>query len=77
MTSTQLQAVIRARPFRPFTIRLADGRAVDVPHPEVIAHCAGGGIAAVSLPGDSFAVIDLPSIVSLDVRPLDWTGGPS
>src|SRR5207237_6160093 len=36
-TSNQLRTAIRAQPFRPFTVRLADGRAFFVKHPELIS----------------------------------------
>jgi len=33
-TANQIREVVRAQPFRPFIIHLADGRTFDVPHPE-------------------------------------------
>jgi hypothetical protein len=36
MNIEQLRELHRARPFRPFTLRLADGEKVHVPHPEFI-----------------------------------------
>lgn len=36
MTIEQLRAAVRAEPFQPFNICLADGRQMHVPHPEFI-----------------------------------------
>jgi hypothetical protein len=56
--------MIRATPFQPFTIRLADGREVLVSHPEAIAY-NGGRTVLVALPNDSFEIIDLLLVSSL------------
>ncbi len=58
MTTDQLKDFLAAKPFRPFLIHTADGRSVDVNHPETIAY-GGGRIAVVVTPGDRFEVIDL------------------
>jgi hypothetical protein len=58
--------------FRPFTLRLTDGRAFSVPHPEFIAI----GRAVVVVDRDGFPVnIDPLHIVSLDDRPSRKNGG--
>jgi hypothetical protein len=36
MTTDQLHAAHRAVPFRPFTIRMADGRSFHIPHPDFL-----------------------------------------
>jgi len=57
MTTDQLPKLINARPFRPFTLRTADGREVEVTHPENIAY--GGGRIAVVVVKDDVEIIDL------------------
>lgn len=47
MTSAELLRAIRAQPFRPFFVRLADGRALAVPSPEHCAHREGERFAVV------------------------------
>jgi hypothetical protein len=69
MTTETLQAAIRAVPFQPFTLRLADGRALPVPHREFIAHRPGGRIAAVIGDDESAAYVDLLLVVSLEYAP--------
>jgi hypothetical protein len=68
MTTDQLRTLISARPFQPFTIHLADGRQVQVSHPEVIAY-AGGRIAGVARADDAFEIVDLLLVTSLVVQP--------
>ena len=41
MRTETLHEVLHAAPFRPFTLCLADGARVDVPHPDLIAHPPG------------------------------------
>jgi hypothetical protein len=36
MTIEKLRAVLLATPFRPFTIRMADGRSFPIPHPDFL-----------------------------------------
>ena len=36
-TANQIREVVRAQPFAPFVIHLADGRRFEVPHPEFVA----------------------------------------
>jgi len=67
MTSDQLKSFVNARPFRPFLFHMADGRSVEVNHPEWIA-CAGGRIALVAKPDDTFEVIDLLLVPSLEAK---------
>jgi len=63
MTTSELPKLINARPFSPFTIRTADGREIQVSHPENIAY--GGGRIAVVVQGDDFEVVDLLLVPSL------------
>jgi hypothetical protein len=58
MTSDQMISAIRARPFRPFTMKTGGGREIVVTHPEAIAY-GGGRTAVVVLPDNRFEVIDL------------------
>jgi hypothetical protein len=57
MTGETLQKAIRNQPFRPFVIRMADGRSIPVTHPELIAYKTGSRTAIVVY-DDSFEFID-------------------
>ncbi len=59
MTVERLQDLYRAKPFRPFTLHLADGRNVMVKSPESMAFSPTGRTISVHEPDDSLRMIDL------------------
>ncbi len=65
MTIESLDRAYRASPFRPFALRLADGRSVPVPHPEFLSFNPKGRTAVVVDERDGFEVVDLLLVVSL------------
>jgi hypothetical protein len=67
MTTEQLRNLWQARPFRPFTIHLADGRNVPVRHAEFVLPSPSGRTIIVYQPDDSFNVIDLLLVTDLEV----------
>jgi hypothetical protein len=66
MTIEQLRKMHEARPFQPFRIHMADGRHLDVVHPEFLAHSPSGRTISVATPDDVFEVIDLLLVTSLE-----------
>jgi hypothetical protein len=77
MTADQLRALRDANPFRPFTIRLADGQTHTVPHRDFVSQSPGGRIAIVYRPDDSFSIIDLYLVTELVVSaPADGGAAP-
>jgi hypothetical protein len=68
MTIEQLRAVHQAQLFRPFTIRMADGRAIHVPHSEFLSHSPTGRTIIVYYPDESFSIIDLLLVNELEVN---------
>ena len=69
MTIDQLRRMHQARPFSPFRVRMADGRHLDVSHPEFLAHTPKGRTIMIARPDESFEVIDLLLVTSLE--PID------
>ena len=65
MTIEKLRTLHEARPFRPFTIHLADGRSVRVEHPEFLARSPSGRTIYVEEPGDLGHHIDLLLLTDL------------
>jgi hypothetical protein len=59
-----IREALRHQPFEPFALRLADGRSLDVRHPETVA--VGGRRMIVVGPDDSWSVIEPLMVVSLD-----------
>jgi hypothetical protein len=68
MTIEQFQSVLHELPFRPFTIRMADGRAFEVRHPDFVAHSPSGRTAVVFHADDSHSVLDLLLMTELEIQ---------
>jgi hypothetical protein len=67
MTNEQFRAMLHERPFRPFTIRMADGRSFEVAHPDFVALSRSGRTVIVSYGDDSHSVLDLLLMTELEV----------
>ena len=59
MTVEQLKLAHCAAPFRPFTIRMADGRTFPVAHPEFLSRSPSGRTVIVQYGNDAFSILDL------------------
>lgn len=70
MTIEQLRRMHQTRPFQPFRVHMADGRFLDVDHPEFLAHTPIGRTIMIARPDESFEVIDLLLVTSLE----PWNG---
>jgi hypothetical protein len=68
MTTEQLRKMHQARPFHPFDIRMADGRSLPVPHPELLAIIPPGRTIVVGLPDGTCEIVDLLLVTSLKTR---------
>ena len=68
MTIEQVRQLYNAAPFRPFVIHLADGRRIPVKHREFMAAAPSGRTIVVYAPDDSFNIIDLLLVTSLEVK---------
>jgi hypothetical protein len=67
MTTEQFRATLHLQPFRPFTIRMADGRAFPVAHPDFVALSPSGRTVIVFQSDESYGVLDLPLMSELQV----------
>jgi hypothetical protein len=70
MTIDKIRELYDARPFRPFTMHLADGRAIVVEHPEFVARAPSGRTIVVYQPNDSLNIVDLLLVTDLEVKPI-------
>jgi len=68
MTIEKIKAAYEARPFKPFTVHLADGRVMPVSHPEFMAMLPGGRNIFVALEDGSYHIIDLLLVVSIGFK---------
>jgi hypothetical protein len=68
MTIDQIRKVHQAKPFQQFRIHLADSRAIDVTHPELLAvNEPGRTIIVVTGDESLYEVVDLLLVTSLEV----------
>ncbi len=75
MTTEQFLVHVRARPFKPFVIHMADGRSIRVSHPEAVAY-GGGRTAAVATSRKTFEIVDLLLVPSLETEDAPASQGP-
>ena len=59
---------LRAQPFRPFVMHLADGREIAVRHPGLVVATSTGRTTVVVQPDDSLNIIDLLLVTDLESR---------
>ena len=65
MTIDGLKQWIEAAPFRPFAMRLSNGREIRVRHPELLARSPSGRTVLVYTSGDAFEMVDLLHVASI------------
>ena len=68
MTVDQVRNLHRAKPFRPFTIHVADGTSVEVTHPENMLQSQGGRTIVVNTQGEEMAIVDLLLVTQLTFK---------
>jgi len=68
MTTDQFRATLRQLPFRPFAIRMADGRTFEVAHPDFVAQSPSGRTAIVFSSDESYSVLDLLLMTEIEVH---------
>jgi hypothetical protein len=68
MTIDRVRSLYDAQPFQPFTLHLADGRAIPVAHREFLASAPSGRTVIVFQPDDLFNIIDLLLVTDLEVK---------
>ena len=73
MTIEQLRAAREANPFRPFTIFLADGRSVRIPHRDYLSMTPGGRTVIVYQTAEAFSIIDVLLVTELAIEDVPAT----
>ena len=67
MNIEDIRSHFEARPFRPTTIRIADGRSVRVDHPEFIAVSTEDETFVVHESGGRWRIIDTDAVTELSI----------
>ena len=77
MRIDKIREVLHAAPFQAFTIHIADGRSLPVPHPDFVAIMPDGQTIIVVSPKEqtpSYLLVDVPLITQLEVQGIRKTG---
>lgn len=69
VTIEQLKRTHQAAPFRPFTIRMADGRRFPIPHPEFFSMSPAGRTAVIFHEDGSASIVDLLLMTEIELSP--------
>ncbi|HEY3755131.1 MAG TPA: hypothetical protein VGL42_03175 [Opitutaceae bacterium] len=69
MMTDDLRQLVRQAPFRPFRLHLADGRNIEVPHPDYIFILHHEPVAIVEREGGGTEWVNLPTVTSIEVLP--------
>jgi hypothetical protein len=67
MTTEQFKTALTARPFRPFTVHLADGRSIAIHHHEFAMVSPSGRTVVIYQPDDTMNVVDLLLVTDLEM----------
>lgn len=68
MTTVEVRKLHQARPFQPFIIRLGDGQALPVDHPDFLSYAPNSRTMTVYSKYGSFEIVDLLLVTGLQVR---------
>lgn len=68
MTIEQLRSVHRANPFRPFTIHMADGHRIRVPHRDFMWQAPTGRTIVVQNEDETVSILDLLLMTELNIE---------
>jgi len=66
MTGGEIRKLFEGTPFLPFRVHLANGKSVDVPHPDFMHLSPTGRRLIVDRPDDTFEIIDVLLVTSLE-----------
>lgn len=77
MTVEPLRATIKAVPFRPFSLRLSDGREIPIPHPDFIMYApTNPRIVVVTTPDGTVEILDVLLILGFTIPLPAAAAGP-
>jgi hypothetical protein len=69
MKIDEIRKLLHAARFQPFKIHVADGRTLQVPHPDFVALTGNNRTLIVTSTGKpSFTLVDIPLITQLEVE---------
>ncbi|MBI4027225.1 MAG: hypothetical protein HY360_19730 [Verrucomicrobia bacterium] len=67
MTAEELRRIHQSQPFRPFRLRLADGRGFQIPHFEFLSFSPTGRDLAVWHEDGSCSILDVRLVAEIEI----------
>jgi hypothetical protein len=77
MQINAIREALHKQPFQPFTLRLADGRGLPVPHPDFVAILGRTAVVASPHLDDSYSIVEPLLIVSIEYSAAQPASGTS
>lgn len=68
MTTERIRELLDVQPFKPFTMHLANGRAIPVHHRELIMAAPSGRTLVVMEPDDTMHIVDLLLVAEIELK---------
>ena len=65
MNTDRFTRLVRRKPFRPFVVRMADGQALQVTHPESVVVVPDARLAAIATGDGGLELVDIPLVTSV------------
>ncbi len=68
MTSEAIRTAVQSRPFRPFSVRLANGLAIQIQSQDYVALHPVGKTFIIFEPDGGYRIVDIPLVTDLSVN---------
>ena len=68
MTTEAIRAAVQRRPFRPFSVRLADGSEIQIQSQDYVAVHPDGNTFVVFEEAGGYRIVDIPLVTDLSVN---------
>ncbi len=76
MTKEVIKELLDTAPYVPFTVHMADGRAVTIQHPDFAVVSHGGRTLVVNTEGEKWAYLDLLLVLRAEREPAPEAAQP-
>ena len=68
MTTEAIRTAVQSRPFRPFSVRLANGSEIDIQSQDYVALHPDGKTFIIFEPNGGYRIVDIPLVTDLSVN---------
>jgi hypothetical protein len=68
MLTEAIKTAVQSRPFRPISVRLANGSQIQIPSPDNVAVHPDGKTFVLFAPAGGYRIVDIPLVADLSVN---------